>query len=464
MKKLRPLPVIENARRAFRTDTAGSVLPLAALCIVPLLGIVALAIDYGRATSAKTQLQFALDSATLGAAKTLLTEGARPERIVTDYITTNFTRQASGLTPNIATQMPSQNMLRATASVDVPTTFAQVIGMPSLKVNLQSVAKFGLGSAEIALVLDNTGSMDGAKLDGLKQAASSLVDVLFQPQNASQSVKIGLVPFTYYVNVGTEYRNAAWMDVAHDSSTTGESCWDTYPDAVYSNPVTVTDVCYNDGVGSPCSYTSYTVDWGRPVQACGPVTTTTAWNGCVGSRAYPADLGDTADASNRVPGIMDVTCSSPIQRLSNSPTTVKNQINSMVATGETYIASGLLWGWRLLSPNPPFADGAANSADLRKIMVLMTDGANTKSPNYPDHEGGDVALADQLTGQLCTNIKQAGITIYTIAFAVSDPATADRLAACSSGQPFTYSASTVSQLQDAFRSIGNQLVTAYIAR
>jgi hypothetical protein len=106
--------------------------------------------------------------------------------------------------------------LKASAVVDVPTTFGQVIGIPSLKIEIETVAKFGLGSAEIALVLDNTGSTAGAKLDGLKQAANSLVDVLFTAQNASRSLKIGLVPFTYYVNVGTNHRNAPWMNVASD--------------------------------------------------------------------------------------------------------------------------------------------------------------------------------------------------------------------------------------------------------
>lgn len=451
-------------QRPFRGDRRGSLMPIAALCFIPMIGVVAMAIDYGRTATVKNQLQYALDAAALGAARTLMIQGGDPAQTANDYLATNFTMQVNGLTPAVTAKVTGNATVTVSGTVDVPTTFAQVLGFSSLNVSLQSVAKFGLGSAEIALVLDNTGSMSGAKLDGLKQAANSLVDVLFTPQNASQSLKIGLVPFTYYVNVGTNNRNAAWMNVPNDTSSTTNQCWDTYPNAVYSNPVTTTGVCYNDGVGSPCTYTNYTVDWGTPVQACGPVTNSDTWNGCVGSRAYPLDTNDVADASNRVPGIMNAWCSSPIQRLSNSPAQVKNQIDAMVATGETYIATGLLWGWRVLSPNAPFADGAANSADVRKIMVLMTDGANTKSPNYPDHEGGDVTLADQLTAELCANIKSAGITIYTIAFAVTDVATSDRLAACSSGPPFTYSATTVTQLQDAFKSIGDQLVNAHLAR
>lgn len=463
MQMTRKLMLLRSMAR-FAVSRRGSVMPLAALCMIPLIGVVALAVDYGRATSVKSLLQASVDAAALGAAKALSAHAGDPVQTVTDYLATNFTRQSQGLTPAVTTVVSGGNTVRAMATVDVPTRFAQVLGVPSLPVKVEAIAKFGLGSAEVALVLDNTGSMDGAKLDGLKQAAKSLVDVLYDAPNSAQMLKVGLVPFTYYVNVGTAYRSEPWMNVAADTSTTQNECWDTYPNAVYSNPQTVTGVCYNDGVGSPCSWTTYTVDWGQPVQACGPITTTNTWNGCVGSRPYPLDMQDTVDPSNRVPGIMNVWCSSPLSRLTNSASTIKAQIDAMTATGETYIASGLLWGWRVLSPNAPFADGAPYGNDRRKIMVLMTDGANTKSPNYPDHEGTDVVTADNLTAELCGKIKAAGIQIYTISFAVGDQAAIDRMAACASGPPFAYNAGTIGQLQDAFRSIGEQLVIAHLAR
>ena len=52
----------------------------------------------------------------------------------------------------------------------------------------------------------------------------------------------------------------------------------------------------------------------------------------------------------------------------------------------------------------------------------MTDGANTRSPTYPGHDGGDAALANALTSETCTNMKaKPNVTIYTIAFEVTDP-------------------------------------------
>ena len=232
----------------FLADRGASVAIIMALSIIPLVGIVALAVDYGRATRYRSQLQASLDSATLGAARSLMMQGGQTTQNVTSFVTANFTQQVAGLSPSITAQVDANNVVRATASVNLPTTFGQVVGVATLDLKVSSQAKFGLGAAEIALVLDNTGSMSGARLDGLKTAATTLVDTLYNSVTPATSLKIGLVPFTYYVNVGMSYRNAAWMDVPPDTSTTTNTCWDTYPNAVYSAPITTTGTCYNDGV------------------------------------------------------------------------------------------------------------------------------------------------------------------------------------------------------------------------
>jgi hypothetical protein len=44
-------------------------------------------------------------------------------------------------------------------------------------------------------------------------------------------------------------------------------------------------------------------------------------------------------------------------RTSAGATTVKNKLDQMVATGNTNVAMGMVWGWHMISPNAPFADG-----------------------------------------------------------------------------------------------------------
>jgi von Willebrand factor type A domain len=171
------------------------------------------------------------------------------------------------------------------------------------------------------------------------------------------------------------------------------------------------------------------------------------------------DVSDTpvADASNPVPGVMNAWCPGQIQRLTNVASDVQSQISAMTAGGETYIASGLIWGWRVLSPHAPFADGAAYNTATKKIMVLMTDGANTHSPNYPDHEGTDVPTGNSLTAQVCTNIKAAGIDLYVIAFTVTDQTALSMLQACATGPVYFYNTNTIADLTSAFQTIGTSL-------
>jgi hypothetical protein len=138
----------------------------------------------------------------------------------------------------------------------------------------------------------------------------------------------------------------------------------------------------------------------------------------------------------------------------------------MVATGDTYLPSGLIWGWRVLSPAAPFADGVdtTTSTDVRKIMVLMTDGENTMSPDYPYHWLTDKTLTNNLTAEACTNIKAQGVTIYAIAFGVNSPTAIQVLKDCASGPPQFYSAATGSELATAFSDIGKALATVHLTK
>ncbi len=72
----------------------------------------------------------------------------------------------------------------------------------------------------------------------------------------------------------------------------------------------------------------------------------------------------------------------PLQRLTRDSSVLTGIIDNMVAGGSTNIHEGLMWGWRTISPKSVFADGAAyNNQAVSKIIVLMTDGANTWTDN-----------------------------------------------------------------------------------
>ena len=98
-----------------------------------------------------------------------------------------------------------------------------------------------------------------------------------------------------------------------------------------------------------------------------------------------------ADAAKPIPGLPNVKCSRPLTRLTNVKADQLAAIDALTAMGETYIPAGLVWGWRTLSTEVPFQDGAPNTPGTRarKILVLMTDGENTRSVSGATHDGSD---------------------------------------------------------------------------
>ncbi len=375
----------------FVSDTSGATAVFFGIALIPLALATGAAVDYSRANATRTELQKALDAALIAGA--IEASKGKKEKAIPPFVKKFF--QANSTVKKGSVTLTTEadttaGIVSGTAQVDVPTTFMNLAGIKNISVSAKSQALYSLGQSEIALALDTTGSMSGAKLAAAQQAANDLIDTLFTMPNADENLRVSLVPFSYYVNVGLQYRNASWIAGATDSSTTTTQCWNDYPDAKYLNPKKVSATCYADGAPYDCSYTTYgSVTLGDPVKKCGPVTSSNIWHGCVGSRDDPRDLSDVVTTNQPVPALLNTWCSAPLARLTNKPASIKSQISALTAGGETYIAPGLLWAWRTLSPSSPFSDGAPYSKKIAKTIILMTDGENTKSPHYPDHEGAD---------------------------------------------------------------------------
>ena len=459
---------------AFARDRAGNIAIMFAVSLLPLTIAVGAAIDYGNGLNVKAKLQGAIDAGLLKAATdpTLVVGGSpacatvtscniQIEQAVRDA-TRAYYATYQGMTPTVSVTF-SGGDVSATASIAQPTGIMKIVGKSSMAISANAEVKRGtMGGAEVALVVDTTGSMASPKIDALKTAATQFVTALL-PSGSTN--KVALVPFDMYVRVGLTYRNASWLSGAADSSVPGpDYCYDSYPISTPGTPVWITATCTNDGVSSDCSYwyTPYTYS-GVPTKVCSPTTVTQSWYGCVGSRTYPLDLSDAADSANPVPAAMNTDCAQPLTRLTTDATALQASINALSPYSETYIAPGLLWGWRALSPNPPFADGAAYGAKS-KYIVLMTDGANTHSASYPGHANFDVVDANKVTGETCTAIKATGIRIYVVAFMVTDAGIISVLQNCASAPINYYTASTVTDLQSAFQTIGSQITKVRLTK
>lgn len=452
-------------RMSFRTNDSGTISIVFAGTIILVLGLIALAVDGGNAVRTRQQIQNAMDAAALAGARAKMM-GGDAEEAIEAALAANWGANHPDLPITVGSVSVSDGIIRITAAAKSPAMFGPIIGYSELNMSLDAEATYGVGDVEIALVLDNTSSMAGAKLEALKDAAHALVDKVTDAPDADAHVRISLVPFGQYVNVGLGYRGSSWLTVPDDYATTSNQCWNTYPDAQSSN-------CRQETVdttwdGMPYSYETTVCDWdyGDPVEVCDDVTDNFVWRGCVGSRTYPLDLSDAVGPASPVPGLLNTYCNSPLTRLGNDWAALSAQIDAQVADGDTYIPGGLLWGWRTLSHNAPFGDGVdpAVKPDIRKILVLMTDGKNTRSPNYPDHEGWDSGQTNDLTAELCSSIKEAGVTIYTVSFAVADAATLTMLSTCASNPINAYNADNAEELEQAFESIGGAIVALRLSK
>lgn len=446
----------------FRRAQDGSVFVLFGFAALPVMAISGAAVDYARVHQARSHLQNAVDSAAL-AAVTTRSQGGDADSTAVKYVAA----QLPTYTPaTVVTVNALQGTVKVASSISVEPVMLKVVGLGATTVSAQATAAQGAatggGVSEFAIALDTTGSMKGVKLATAQSAAATLVDTLFKLPGTTAlnpNVKAGLVPFDFYVNVGTTYRGASWLTNTTDYSVTNApTCSNTYPDKKLISHVWTTATCKSDGVPYDCSRYVDTYDYGTAVKVCNNGSTSNyKWYGCVGSQPSPYDIGEIANATNPVPGMLNVSCSSPLIRLTNDAAALKKAIAATKAANETYIAPALMWAWRLLSPNSPFSGDAGAYGAAQKTIVLMTDGANTHSPKYPGHEGTDVNLANSRLTDLCKNVKASGVTIYTIAFSVTDTTIKNLLSSCSSGPPYYYNAQTTDDLTAAFASIGAQL-------
>jgi hypothetical protein len=138
--------------------------------------------------------------------------------------------------------------------------------------------------------------------------------------------------------------------------------------------------------------------------------------------------------------------------------------------GNTYIPSGLIWAWNMLTPDEPLT-AAQSKADVeskggKKVVVLMTDGVNTMVPEETDGwfgNPGDLGYgagpdyANGITSSLCSKIKDEGIILYTVLFDVDDADTQEMLRNCASDPTRSFVADDAAELIAAFADIGVSL-------
>jgi Flp pilus assembly protein TadG len=486
--------------RRFVDAKGGAVAMIFALSALPLLMMTGAVVDLRRLAAARSNLQATADAAAL-AGVDALRQNTNPTLAATNYVNAAFEGSAVRATLSPPPDIQG-NAVKVTVNLSVPMTFMKLARFNEVSIKAEATATFGAGgdggaeAAEIVLALDTTGSMgltgsdgDQTRMEAAKAASKKLINkVMFKPDGSQDpNVRVGLVPFAQYVNVGLQYRNESWIDNTQDyTKPGGQVCGTIYQTWDPGPPRRVQKTCWNsDETSTDCSYDEPTrINLRDPIQSCTNSTPQTLkWNGCVGSNPYDywdsnwgrpityfydevVELfGGRPFGNTKAYGVLDAECPGPLIRLTTNQLELNSAISSMEPGGFTYIAPAVLWSWRLLTRGQPFND-AKQSGDAVKSLVLMTDGANTRAHHqgYYDHEiTTSIAAADAKTLAVCTNAKKAGIKIYTIGF-MAPESVKPLLKQCANTPTNYYDAPSVPELERAFAAIGTKMTTMRLIR
>jgi len=493
---------VRKRTASFRRDEKGTVAILFGLTGVVVMALVGGAVDYGRAVTARDQIQNAVDSAILAGARAWQTEGdlALAESVARQFYDRN---KPHGMNSTVAAFTVDQGRnaltIQGSASFYAPFLSAAASigntmrGLPSESVEYTVSAKAeallaaggnGDSSLEIAMMLDVTGSMSNGKIDDLKAAAKDLIDIVVWENQSEHTSKVALVPFADAVNLGSpSLVNEVRGNLKTGSCTSSGSPCTTFTTGSPSTTQWTT--------GAPARYYRFE----RPDSS---FNTWQASSYCVTERIGANRFTDVAPstAANKVAPLYGSSSASScgymtintgdleintVQPLSSDKVMLKRRIDKMQIAGSTAGQMGTAWAWYMLSPNwahlwPQASQPVAyNTETVKKIAILMTDGeyntghcngivakdsgsgsgGNSTKINCNSNNGSSNSQAQAL----CTAMKSGtGITVYTVGFALAGNETAiNTLRNCASDTSKFYNATDGAALRQAFRDIALQV-------
>lgn len=473
-----PAAANEPSVERFTADRRGAIAIWFALSVLLLAVLVMGAIDLTRLLSTRTRLQDSLDASAVAVARMGPQTDAAMD-LAGDVVMRREYREGQSTLIVSGFKNGPENSVVAEATATLEPVVLDLVFKGPMRLRVVSEVKRGQEApVELVMVLDTTKSMEGARLAGLKTAAKNLVAKM-TPAGV-RNVRIGVVPFGQYVNVGVAARNQPWVDVPADWVETVPKTCSPKTQTTCTGSETYTCTSNNDGVITTRLCTRNTGCTTKPVnppqEVCsGPSTKAHVFKGCIGSPAYPKNVADD-DTARRYPGYLDVACGAEITPLTSSASKVTSAVNALKASGNTYIPAGLAWGFNMLSSPVPLTDAApydSSGANLkpRKAMILMTDGANTlalRPPSNGQHLDPNatytIAQTNGFTAELCRNIKAKKIEVFTVAFEVTDPSIKAILQACATDANHYYDAADAGKLDTAFQNIADALRHIYISR
>ncbi len=421
--------------------------------------------------------------------------------------------------------------MSATGNAYIRTPLLSLVNLPRLALLSGSQAEYstakvtaggnGGSSIEVALMLDVTGSMcddgvgpctTGNKISALKAAAVDLVNIVVQADQSQHTSRVAIVPFSTRVRVAQDGSGGAimktltnldptwtgWYEICTAGSGSGGSegngnwtCTATAVQHMVNWQVLpcVTDRYYNstgsfdttDDAPGPGKWLNA---HGGDRMTAGEDSSNTAATSHTGQT--PADPGWHWNY-DLVSYCADVDQANEVMPLTSDKAALQSRINGLSAYGSTSGALGTAWSWYTLSPKwsgiwdtgnsgsgntpGPYSDLTALQSSgapvLRKVAVLMTDGGYNTYRGWKEQNQQTVSDA---AVQICTNMKAAGVEVYTVGFALDQLPSSEQtiaratLQACGTDVQHFYETLNAQQLQQAFRDIALKMSSLHLSK
>lgn len=502
--------------RNYIRNTAAAIAIAFAVMAPVIVGSAGMALDYSQAYLVQQRLAQAIDAAALAAAAAS-TDAAEIEQRVQDFFDANYPPDRLGVTfdPHV-TVNGDEVHVRGEAYHD--TFFLKIIGIDEIDVSAETTVQREVRGLEVAMVLDNTGSMAwNGNIDALKEASESFINILFDRTSNPNYIRIGMVPYANTVRVGryglglepdggdydgepfvnlppgmsytTDHTSANWYGCVVEHNDTG------YTDAATHVPNSKGQLWLDTG-GNPDGhgwdprdtnndpypndvFNDYEGPWdiyayGRAIsrnQECD-------WYGgysnsrCSDCTGYSGRCESDYCFCWRSNSNHGTNLSCPyayIMPLTSDRDDLIDHLDNMIPHGNTLGNIGMLWGGRLISPNPPFEEASDwDDVNWRKAVVMMTDGDNTRDSRYSsfwfrNKHGLTVTDFNQRFEETCEALKDQGVTIYTVTFTSGiNEDTKGYYERCASSLDQYHDAPTQEKLIEVFETISRELSNLHI--
>jgi len=470
--------IITNISKFLRHQT-GVVAVAFGIMIPAVIAGVGLSVDMAQAYLVKSRLSSALDAAALAAAASGSDDESEIQDKVDAFMEANYPEGRIGSKVGIDIDLNGDELtVSATARLD--TSFMQIFGYDTIDVEAETVVQREVRGLEVVMVLDNTGSMStNNNIGTLRTATANFIEILFESVSDPEFVRVGLVPYASSVNVGPYGLGLDYDDDDYGEEFVVPPNNDVYADYYNGfNPLTGNDYAIDEG----------DLEYDPNLKG--------QWHGCVLAEDNPLDSedhdgpwemyrhdynghsyyanrnyfnGTLGDGYNALNG-PNIYC--PVQSivpLTSDEDFLLDSADNMTASGATLGNFGMAWGYRVLSPETPFVEGAEYSdPQWDKVALVMTDGINTMSSVYSaygrsNEHNIDANDLDERFTDTCNNMKAAGILIYAVTFDDGvDEDTKELYRDCANEPANYHDAPTQDKLEEVFEQIARELSNLYI--